>query len=109
MIVLRDLVQCKEALLVEHEANTDTDASESARTTDTVKVCLGIRLFVISALHWYVVVDHHIDGLNIDTACKDIGRNENLDLACSELFKNPVAFSAFECTMNGYYMMAVFR
>jgi hypothetical protein len=76
-----DLRKCSKTLSVKDEAYADTDTSESASATNTVKISLWIRLCITSALHGNIVVDDHGHRRDIDTTGKNVGRDENLRLS----------------------------
>lgn len=68
-IVICDLTQGDKALLVEDEADTNTNTSETSSTTNSVKVGFWVWLRIIPSLHWNIVIDDHRYGLNINTSC----------------------------------------
>ena len=56
-------------------------------------VGLDIRLEISRRTHiGYIVVDNHVDLLNIDSSSDDIGRDENLGLAVSETIEDIISF-----------------
>jgi hypothetical protein len=70
---------------VKNEANADSHSSKSASPTDSVKICLEIRLRVTPSLHWNVVIDDHRDRLHINTPSQNISCDKNLSLTTSEV------------------------
>jgi hypothetical protein len=86
-----DLRECSKTLSVEDEAYADTDTSESASSTNAVKISLWIRLCITSALHGNIVIDDHGHRGDINTTGKNVGRDENLRLSCSEVLNDAVA------------------
>lgn len=108
MIVLSDLTQGSVTLLVEDKANTDTYTSESAGTANTVEICFRIRFILITAFHWDIIIDDHVDGLDVDTSGKNIGSNEHLDLTGTEFLEDAISVGTIERTMNCDDMMAIF-
>jgi hypothetical protein len=60
-----------------HERDTETLGSETTGTTDTVEVGIG--------LVGHVVVDGHVDALDIDTTTEDVSGNTDTRLELFEL------------------------
>ena len=79
--LLLDLVQV-EPVLVRDEVDRQTQVSKTTTTTDTVKVCLRVL--------GEVEVDDDVDGLDIDTAGKEVGADEVTTLAVAEVVEDAV-------------------
>lgn len=68
-----------------------TTVVETART-NPVDVGLDIRLEpALGTEVGDIIVDDHVDLLNVDTACYDVGRNEDLGLAITEAVEDAVS------------------
>ena len=76
-IMPSDFGKCAETLSVENEADADSNASESARTTNAMKIGFWIRLRVTPSLHGNVVIDDHRDRGDVDTTGKNVSRDQN--------------------------------
>lgn len=79
---LFDLVKI-EAIIVGDEIDGETEMAKTTRATDTMEI--GLRVF------GKVKVDDDVDGLNVDTTSKEIGRNEITTGAVSKVMENAVA------------------
>ena len=74
---LHDLVENLRVFLGGDERDTETLGSETAGTTDSVKVGIGIRR--------QIVVDGQVDTLDIDTTAKDVSGNADALVEVLEL------------------------
>lgn len=61
-----------------HKRDTETLGSETTGTTDAVEVGIG--------LVGHVVVDGHVDALDVDTTTEDVGGDTDTGLELLELF-----------------------
>ena len=73
---LLDLVQDLTVLVVAHESDGQTLSTEATSSADSVQV--GARLL------WHVVVEHHIDLLNVDTSGEELSGHKNSELELLE-------------------------
>lgn len=93
-VVQRDFVQSIETPLVVDEADAHTDTAKASRAADSVEVRLKVGLEITPALHGNVVVDDHRDTRDIDTSGKNVGGDEDLVLARSELGQKGISVRA---------------
>lgn len=70
-------------LLAAHKGDAETLGAETARTTNTMQVGVGVR--------WQVVVDGQIDALDVDAATEDVSGDAD---ALVELLEFFVTFDA---------------
>lgn len=106
-VVFRDVAQGLETLPVENKADTDTNTSESASTTDPMEISLGIWLGIVLGIHGDIVVDDHRDRLDVDTAREDVRCDKNLSIALAEALDDFVTLGTFEPSVNSDHFMAV--
>ena len=63
-----------------------------AQLTDPVNVSLNVRLkAAFGTCIRHIIVDDHVDLLNVDTSRNDIGSDENFGFAVSESVENRVS------------------
>ena len=74
---LLDVLEDSLIVRVADERDAETLGTETTRTTDTVKIRVGLVR--------HVVVDSNIDTLNVDTTTEDISRNADTSLEILEL------------------------
>ena len=67
--------------------------ARGVQLTDPVNISLDIRPEIPGRSHvGYIVIDDHVDLLNIDTSSDDVGSDEYLGLAVSEIIEDLVSF-----------------
>jgi hypothetical protein len=103
--VLANVHELTPAATVVHERQSSTGAAKATSTPDTVKVGLIIRSTTRQVRD--VVVDDHGDGLHVDSACEDVGGDQNLRLACAEPLEDLIACGTLESAREGGDFVAV--
>ena len=103
--MLADVSEQIVALAVVDEGEGSASATEATSATNTVEVSLIICSTTGQVGN--VVVDNHGDGLDIDTAGKDVGSDEHLCFASAELVEDIVSLSSVQGTRKGSDFVAV--
>ena len=75
-----------------HEQNRFAAAASSSGTADA----MDVRLTVVRQ----IVVDDMTDALHIETTCRDVGGDNNVDLARSQTFDNPLTLFLGDVTIE---------
>merc|ERR1719438_293534 len=91
-IVLLNITQDPDVIVL-HEVDGYTLATESARSSDSMDVQLSVV--------WQVVVDHQRDLLDINTPGPDISGDQDSALSTPELFHNRVSFFLWHVSVHG--------
>lgn len=92
--VLADIHQLAPRAAVVDESEGSTSATEATSTPNTVQVGLIVRLTIGEVGD--VVVDHHRDCLDVDTAGEDVGGDQDFSFASAELVEDFVTLVTFE-------------
>jgi hypothetical protein len=106
--VLGNVTQSLETPPVENKTDANTNASEPAGTTDSMKISLRIWLRIILWVHRNIVVDHHGDGLDVNPSSKDVRCDENFSLTLAEALDYLVSLCSFEASVKGDNFVAIF-
>jgi hypothetical protein len=103
--VLADVREQVVALAVVNKSESSASAAEATGATDTVQVSLIVCCTTGQVGN--VVVDNHGDGLDVDTARQDVGRNEYLCLASAELVEDIISLSSVQGAGKGSDLVAI--
>lgn len=80
--LLFDLVEV-EPVFIRHQVDRQAEMTKASRAADTMKVGFAIL--------GEIKVNHHVYGLNIDTASEEVGTDEVATHAITEIMKDTVA------------------
>ena len=103
--MLADVCEQVVALAVVDEGESGASATEATSATNTVEVSLIVCSTTGQVGN--VVVDDHGDGLNVDTAGKNVGGDENLCFAGAELVEDIISLGSVEGARKGSDLVAV--
>lgn len=68
-------------VIFSNEVDGDSEVAESARSTDSMQVNVGVL--------GEVEVDHHVDGLDVNTSCENVGAHQASGLSVLEVMEHP--------------------
>lgn len=110
--MLLDLAKHIPLFPVRDKGDSNTDAAESTRTTDTVKVGLVVGLaFAISTTGTGnlgdVVVDNEGYGGHVDSTSENVSRDEHLGLTTAEGINDGITLRALDTTGEGSNSVAL--
>lgn len=103
--MLADVSEQVVALAVVHEGEGSASTTEATSATNAVQVSLIICCTIGQVGN--VVVDDHSDGLNIDATGKNVGGDEHLCFAGTELVEDIISLSSVQGARKGGNFVAV--
>src|SRR5271169_1585275 len=89
-----------------NKRNAHTRSTKSSSPPNAMKICLKIRRS--SLIHWKIIINDHIDLIDINTTSENIGGNKDFRFSGTESIHDGIAFCGIPSSVENSDDMTVF-